>query len=177
MCIRTYMWLATLDFEVHVSPSPLVHTKKRPMDKRGSFLLCVRAGKAYDLGQVYACCNSEYAIGEVRLTLTSSTRWLSSLGAALQFVLLTDAATPLPMEDDAVSLPIVPPGGIPIFGQTHTNLFVSRGIAKNLEGGGGKGLVLPHVFHQCKNLPTFLREGGFPGNRKPPGYAPGKHVM
>ena len=75
----------------------------------------------------------------MRLTLTSSTRWLPSLGAALQFVLLTNAATPLPMEDDTVSLPIVPPGGIPIFGQTHTNLSVSRGVAKDLKGGGGGG--------------------------------------
>ena len=44
---------------------------------------------------------------------------------ALQFVSLTDAATPLPMEDDIASERIVPPGGIPIFGQNRTSLFVS----------------------------------------------------
>ena len=110
----------------------------------------------------------------MRLTLTSSIRWLPSLGAALQFVLLTDAATPLPMEDDAVSLPIVPPGGIPIFGQTHTNLSVSRGIAQDLEGGGGgrEGLVLPYVFHQCKNPAHIFARRGVSGQSEPPWLCP-----
>ena len=37
---------AAVDNEAYVSLSPLVHMKKRLMDKRGSFLLCVQAGKA-----------------------------------------------------------------------------------------------------------------------------------
>ena len=53
------------------------------------------------------------------------TQCLPSSVAALQFVSLTDAAISLPMEDDIASEQIVSPQGIPVFGQNHTNLFVS----------------------------------------------------
>jgi hypothetical protein len=81
----------------------------------------------------YTCNSGFELVGNEMRTCQSDGVWSGEepvcTGAALQFVLLTDAATPLPMEDDAVSLPIVPPGGIPIFGQTHTNLFViSNGV-------------------------------------------------